>query len=264
MSRNGGLLRSTRSAWASRFREAGCDWAQPRVHVRELWRGLGRRQRLCGRHYAWRQRANAADEPVVGQADPPPPVKGRRAPAGASNEPRLLVGFDGSIGYSPRQGETAMAIGAGIPTALALQSGTVRITPFITPGIGYGRLSHVAVLRGRGGDVAWNVRAHGRWRSRTRFGTSGIGANVGFQRVLKGRAAPRSSAWACRGRPDVSSLSAACRRRAGSVLVAIALAGCGTDRSVPASAPGANRRPTSRHRSARSWRRARWWGVACD
>ena len=38
-------------------------------------------------------------------------------------------------------------------------------------------------------------------------------------------------------RPDVSSLSAACRRRAGSVLVAIALAGCGADRSVPASDP---------------------------
>jgi hypothetical protein len=43
--------------------------------------------------------------------------------------------------------------------------------------------------------------------------------------------------------PDVSSLSVACRRRAGSVLVAIALAGCGPDRSVPASEPGAEAPP---------------------
>ena len=123
---------------------------------------------------------------VVGQGNPPPPVKGKRAPARASNEPRLMVGFDGSVGYSPRQGETAMAIGAGIPTALAFQSGTVRITPFITPGIGYGRLSNVAYFE----DEA--ATSHGTFALMLggglglEFGTSGIGANVGFQRVLKG------------------------------------------------------------------------------
>ena len=124
---------------------------------------------------------------VVGQGDPSPPVKGRRAPAPASNEPRLLVGFDGTVGYSPRQGETAMAIGAGIPTALALQSGTVRITPFITPGIGYGRLSNVAYFEDE------TATSHGTFALMVggglglEFGTSGIGANVGFQRVLKGQ-----------------------------------------------------------------------------
>ena len=124
---------------------------------------------------------------VVGQGDPPPPVKGRRAPARASNEPRLLVGFDGSIGYSPRQGETAMAIGAGIPTALAFQSGTVRITPFITPGIGYGRLSNVSYFEDE------TATSHGTFALMVggglglEFGTSGVGANVGFQRVLKGQ-----------------------------------------------------------------------------
>ena len=113
-----------------------------------------------------------------------PPPKGRQR-SKASNESRLLVGFDGSVGYSPRQGETAMAMAAGIPTAVALRSGTVRIMPFITPGIGYGRLSNVTYC-----DCE-SPAAHGTFSLMIggglglEFGTSGIGANVGFQRVLK-------------------------------------------------------------------------------
>jgi hypothetical protein len=113
-----------------------------------------------------------------------PPQKGRQR-ARTSNDSRLLVGFDGSVGYSPRQGETAMAIAAGIPTAIALRSGTVRIMPFITPGIGYGRLSAVTYCDCEA------ATAHGTFALMVggglglEFGTSGIGANVGFQRVLK-------------------------------------------------------------------------------
>lgn len=113
-----------------------------------------------------------------------PPRKGRQR-AKASNDSRLLVGFDGSVGYSPRQGETAMAIAAGVPTAVAFQSGNVRIMPFITPAIGYGRL----------GDVTYcdceAPAPHGTFALMlggglgVEFGASGIGANVGFQRVLK-------------------------------------------------------------------------------
>jgi hypothetical protein len=118
-----------------------------------------------------------------------PPAKGRRASRTSStpSEPRLLVGFDGAVGYSPRQGETAVAMSAGIPTAVMIQSGDLRIKPFITPGIGYGRLSHVAYFE----DEA--PTSHGSFVLMIggglglEFGASGMGANVGFQRVLKGQ-----------------------------------------------------------------------------
>lgn len=114
-----------------------------------------------------------------------PPRKGRRAPANA-NESRLVVGLDGSVGYSPRQGENAIALAAGLPTALVLQSGTVRIMPFITPGLGYGRLGNVAYFEDEAptshGAIALMIGGG----LGLEFGTSGVGANVGFQRVLKG------------------------------------------------------------------------------
>ena len=118
----------------------------------------------------------------LGASGPPP--KGRQR-AKTSNDGRLVVGFDGSVGYSPRQGESAMAIAAGIPTAVALQSGTVRIMPFITPGIGYGRLGNVTYCE------CEDPAPHGTFALMIggglglEFGASGIGANVGFQRVLK-------------------------------------------------------------------------------
>lgn len=115
----------------------------------------------------------------------PPPVKGKRA-AKPENQGLLLVGFDGSVGYSPRQGESAMAIAAGIPTALALQNGTLKITPFVTPSLAYGRLGNVAYFEDEAptahGGIAFMIGGG----VGLEFGTSGVGANVGFQRVLKG------------------------------------------------------------------------------
>ncbi len=119
------------------------------------------------------------------------PLGGSEAPArgkgsSSGSDGRLVVGFDGNVGYSPRQGETALAAAASLPTGLALQSGSVRIMPFLTPGLAYGRLnnvlydedeaptSHGAITFVIGGGVG------------LQFGTSGLGANVGFQRVLKG------------------------------------------------------------------------------
>jgi hypothetical protein len=118
-----------------------------------------------------------------------PPQKGRRASRSSqsSSGATLLVGFDGSVGYSPRQGETAVAIGAGIPTAVVLQSGTVRIMPFITPGIGYGRFSHVAYFEDEAPTSHGAIVVMMGGGMGLEFGTSGIGANVGFQRVLKGQ-----------------------------------------------------------------------------
>ena len=117
------------------------------------------------------------------------PLNGSEPPrrgSSAGSDGRLVVGFEGSLGYSPRQGESAMGGAASLPTGIALQSGTLRIMPFLTPGVAYGRLgtvaiedeeaptSHGAITFMIGGGLA------------LQFGSSGIGANVGFQRVLKG------------------------------------------------------------------------------
>jgi len=104
----------------------------------------------------------------------------------SSDDGKFVVGFDGSVGYSPRQGTTAMAAEASAPTGVAFRSGTVRIMPFVTPGLAFGRISneqypdeevataHSSIVFTVGGGLG------------LQFGTSGIGANVGFKRVLKG------------------------------------------------------------------------------
>ena len=113
-----------------------------------------------------------------------PPRKGKRV-SQPTNDSKLLVGFDGSLGYSPRQGESALAMAAAIPTAVAFQSGTVRIMPFVSPGLGYGRLGNVSYFEDEAptshGGIAFMIGGG----VGLEFGTSGIGANVGFQRVLK-------------------------------------------------------------------------------
>lgn len=114
---------------------------------------------------------------------PPAPKAKRGAPP--ANESSLLFALDGSVGYSPRQGEQALAFAAGIPTAVVLRRGDVRILPFITPSLGYGRLGNVSYFE----DEA--PRAHGAMKFMIgggiglEFGSSGIGASAGFQRVLK-------------------------------------------------------------------------------
>lgn len=127
-------------------------------------------------------RTQLSDRPL-GETEPP--RKGRRA-AARTNQSRLVVGLDGSVGYSPRQGENAMALAASVPTALVLQSGTVRIMPFITPGLGYGRLGHVQYFEDEAPTAHGAIALMIGGGLGLGFGTSGLGANVGFQRVLKG------------------------------------------------------------------------------
>jgi len=166
----------------------------PRGRMR-LGATLGYLSASCG--FEWQGDSDCAGDIMIGGSarglitskplgESEPPSKGRKASSASSNEAKLIVGFDGSVGYSPRQGETAIAAAANLPTGLALQSGSVRIMPFLTPGVAYGRLgnvafeedeaptSHGAITFLIGGGVG------------LQFGTSGIGANVGFQRVLKG------------------------------------------------------------------------------
>ena len=115
------------------------------------------------------------------------PAHGKKsASASSGSDGRLVVGFDANVGYSPRQGETAIAAAASLPAGLALQSGSVRIMPFLTPGLAYGRLNNIAYE-----DVDEEPTAYGSIMFMIgggvglQFGTSGVGANVGFQRVMK-------------------------------------------------------------------------------
>jgi len=113
------------------------------------------------------------------------PAHGKKS-SSSDGDGRLIVGFDANVGYSPRQGETAIAAAASLPTGLALQGGSVRIMPFLTPGIAYGRLNNIAYA-----DVDEEPTSHGAITFMIgggvglQFGTSGVGANLGFQRVLK-------------------------------------------------------------------------------
>ena len=166
----------------------------PRGRMR-LGATLGYMSASCG--WEWDDENDCAGDIMIGGSarglitsrplgESEPPSKGKKESSSGSAG-RLIVGFDGSLGYSPRQGESALAAAANLPTGLALQSGSVRIMPFLTPGIAYGRLgsvqfeedeaptSHGAIVFVVGGGVG------------LQFGTSGIGANVGFQRVLKGQ-----------------------------------------------------------------------------
>ena len=115
----------------------------------------------------------------------PAPVKGRK-PAPPKNESNIVVGFDGSAGYSPKQGESALAFSVGLPSGIVLQSGTVRITPFITPGLGYGRIGSVAEFEDEPAAAHGTIVPMIGGGVGVDFNTTGIGVNVGFQRVLKG------------------------------------------------------------------------------
>jgi hypothetical protein len=167
----------------------------PRGRMR-LGATLGYMSTSCG--WEWEGDSDCAGDIMVGASarglitskplgESEPPSKSKKESSASGSTGRLIVGFDGSLGYSPRQGESAIAAAANFPTGIALQSGSVKIMPFLTPGVAYGRLgniayegeddaptSHGAITMVLGGGVG------------LQFGTSGIGANVGFQRVLKG------------------------------------------------------------------------------
>ena len=114
-----------------------------------------------------------------------PAVGNRQSAAARSVDRSLIAGIEGSAGYSPRQGERAMAVAASFPAGLIVQKQNLRVLPFLSPGIGYGRL----------GDTRFDEDD-----AATSFGTmllmigggvgleflgSGFGATLGFQKVLK-------------------------------------------------------------------------------
>ncbi|MFN8572169.1 MAG: hypothetical protein U0132_08935 [Gemmatimonadaceae bacterium] len=117
--------------------------------------------------------------PLDGSA---PATRGRRA---ASNGSEFVLGLDGSGGYSPRQGEQALAGALATPLGVRVRNGTTVLMPFLSPGIGYGRMGHTSYdgeLATSYGGMAFMIGGG----LGVEFRRSGLGANVGFQRVLKG------------------------------------------------------------------------------
>lgn len=116
--------------------------------------------------------------------EPPAPAKGKR-PSRPSNNAVFLLGFEGSAGFSPRQGEQALALAAGMPLAIAFRNGDTRILPFITPGLGYGRLGHVSYDEDFAETSSGSLAPMLGGGVGLQFGKSGVGATLGFQKVFK-------------------------------------------------------------------------------
>ena len=90
---------------------------------------------------------------------------------------KLTVGLNGEVGLGKRDDITAVGFTAGLPVALLAGTPTLRIAPFLTPGLGVGHASingdgETGVRFLLGGGVTFESL------------TSGIGANVGFQKVF--------------------------------------------------------------------------------
>jgi len=97
----------------------------------------------------------------------------------------FVIGIEGATGFSPRQGANALALAASFPSGFVMEQDNLRVIPFLTPGIGYGRLgdtkfseddpstSYGSALLLLGGGVGFE------------FPRSGFGATVGFQKVMR-------------------------------------------------------------------------------
>ena len=90
---------------------------------------------------------------------------------------KLTVGLNGEVGLGRRADITVVGFTAGLPIALLAGTPTMRIAPFLTPAIGVGHLStdtdsETGTRFLLGGGVTFESL------------TSGIGANVGFQKVF--------------------------------------------------------------------------------
>jgi hypothetical protein len=90
---------------------------------------------------------------------------------------RITIGLNAEAGFGLRSGLTAFSLSGGLPVALVSGPPSVRIAPFITPGIGFGRVSGngdsvngTRFLLG-GGVMFQSIR-------------TGVGASFGFQKAF--------------------------------------------------------------------------------
>ena len=93
---------------------------------------------------------------------------------------KLTIGLNGEAGIGRQSNITVVGLTAGLPIALLAGTPTMRIAPFLTPAIGLGHAKIVGDSQTGerfllGGGVTFESL------------TSGIGANVGFQKVFINR-----------------------------------------------------------------------------
>ena len=89
---------------------------------------------------------------------------------------RLTLGLNGEIGFAHPSGDSNVSLSGGVPIALVAGGPTLKIAPFVTPALGWGRISSsvsrsAASLMLGGGVTVMST-------------TTGISANVGFQKVF--------------------------------------------------------------------------------
>ena len=93
---------------------------------------------------------------------------------------KLTIGLSGEAGLGRRSDVTAVSFTAGLPIALIAGTSTTRIAPFLTPAIGLG---HASIA----GDSQTGERFLLGGGVAVESLTSGIGANIGFQKIFINR-----------------------------------------------------------------------------
>ena len=93
---------------------------------------------------------------------------------------KLTIGLNGEAGLGRQSHITVVGFTAGLPIALLAGTPTLRIAPFITPAIGLGHVS----IDGNGDSGTRFLLGGGVTFESL---TSGVGANVGFQKVFLDR-----------------------------------------------------------------------------
>ena len=94
-----------------------------------------------------------------------------------SDAAQLTIGLNGEFGFGKPEGTTLVSLAGGVPIALVAGGPSIKIAPFLRPAIGWGREStdvgsHSGTRFLLGGGVTFQSM------------TSGVGANIGFQKVF--------------------------------------------------------------------------------
>jgi hypothetical protein len=89
---------------------------------------------------------------------------------------RLTIGLNGEIGFAHPSGDSNVSLTAGVPVALVAGGPTLKIAPFLTPALGWGRVSAGQSLSATRFMLGGGVTVMST--------TTGIGANFGLQKVF--------------------------------------------------------------------------------
>jgi hypothetical protein len=94
-----------------------------------------------------------------------------------SDAAQLTIGLNGEFGYGKPESSTLVSLTGGVPIALVAGGPEIKIAPFLRPAIGWGREGNAfgnttGTRFMLGGGVTFLST------------TSGVGANIGFQKVF--------------------------------------------------------------------------------